>query len=315
MKKLERLDPHPLSPHVPSSNNRTGLSHWKGKPVIALEDRIQIRGQLRSRLDYFPDDFDQTLTYMELPYYRYEFERKKRRLEAKRRQDGWLNDEVGYGSICHDSRGNLVDGLGNPIKEAEEVVAEEEVEQDRDEELRPKLQQDQEDIEKWNSDFEELMEYTKNSNYGKVKCFHCLLSPTGDDPIFIGINRLVAKGLIDMKQYPCEIVNRFQCPYESAMNSAFDVEDLFRLEKMAFAIEISLAKARKEDSMIRIRNKEELLHALKDKETFTKILKQGAEAPEVSEYIRTYLAENRNGILNHFMKIRDKVNMEELRFY
>ena len=48
-------------------------------------------------LDYFPDDFNQTLTYMETPYYRYEFERKKRRLEAKRRSDGWLNDEVGYG--------------------------------------------------------------------------------------------------------------------------------------------------------------------------------------------------------------------------
>ena len=56
---------------------------------------------------------------MELPYYRYEFERKKRRLEEKRRSDGWLNDEVRYGAICHDSRGNLVDGLGNFIKEAE----------------------------------------------------------------------------------------------------------------------------------------------------------------------------------------------------
>ena len=62
----------------------TDLSHWKGKPIIALEDWIQIRGQLSSRLEYFPDDFDQTLTYIELPYYRYEFEGKKRMLEAKR---------------------------------------------------------------------------------------------------------------------------------------------------------------------------------------------------------------------------------------
>ena len=77
-KRLERLDPIPLTPHVPSSNNRTALSHWKGKPVIALEDWIQIRRQLTSRLEYFPDDFDQTLTYMELPYYQYEFESKKR---------------------------------------------------------------------------------------------------------------------------------------------------------------------------------------------------------------------------------------------
>jgi hypothetical protein len=27
----------------------------------------------------------------------------KRGLEAKRRSDGWLSDEVGYGAICHDS--------------------------------------------------------------------------------------------------------------------------------------------------------------------------------------------------------------------
>jgi hypothetical protein len=145
----------------------TGLSCWKAKPIIALEDWIQIRGRLPSRSEYFPDDFDQTLTYIELPYYRYEFERKKRRLEAKRRSDGWLNDEVGYGAICHDSRGNLIDGLGNPIKE--EVVEEEE--QDRDKELRLKLKfkQEQEDIQKWHSDYIQLMEYTKNPKY----IFHC----------------------------------------------------------------------------------------------------------------------------------------------
>jgi hypothetical protein len=101
---------------------------------------------------------------MELPYYRYEFERKKRKLEAKRRSDGWVNDEVGFGSICHDSRGNLIDGLGNQIKEAEEEIEEEE-KRDRDDELRLRLKQEQEDIEKWHSDYIELMEYTKNPNY------------------------------------------------------------------------------------------------------------------------------------------------------
>ena len=164
---------------------------------------------------------------------------------------------------------------------------------------------DGEDVKKWDSDYLELMEYTKNANYGKVKCFHCLLSPAGDDPIFIGINRVVSKGLIDRKQdpvqYPCEVVNRFQCPYEmtnikgdddlGAMNSIFGVEDLFRLERMAFAVEISLAKARKGDSRIKIQNKEELLHSLRDTETLAKILEQGAEACEVGDHIRTYLAE------------------------
>ena len=62
---------------------------------------------------------------MELPYYRYEFERKKRRLEAKRRPDGWLNDQVGYGMICHDSRGNLIDESVNPIDEGEGAEDEE----------------------------------------------------------------------------------------------------------------------------------------------------------------------------------------------
>jgi hypothetical protein len=164
-KRLNRLDPLLPTSHVPSSDNRTGLSHWKGRPVISLEDWIQIRGHLPYRLEYFPDDFDQILTYMELPYYQYEFERKKRRLEAKRRSDGWLNEEVGYGAICHDSRGNLIDGLGNPIKEEEEEVQDEE--QDRDEELRLRLRlkQEQEDIEKWHSDYIELMKYIKNPNY------------------------------------------------------------------------------------------------------------------------------------------------------
>lgn len=189
--------------------------------------------------------------------------------------------------------------------------------------------EEREDVKKWDSDFIELMEHTRNPNYGKVKCFHCLLSPAGDDPIFIGINKLVARGLVNGKQrplqYPCEIVNRFQCPYErtncksenepGAVGSNFDVEDLFRLEEMAFAVEISLAKARKEDSRIRIRNKEDLFQALADKETLAKILEQGTEAREVSEDIRIYLTENRNDILEYCMKIKDKVNLKELRFY
>ena len=52
---------------------------------------------------------------------------------------------------------------------------------------------------------------------------------------------------------------------------------------MAFVVEIVFAKARKEDSRIRIRNKEELLHAL-TKETL--ILEQGAEASEVGQILK-----------------------------
>ena len=64
--------------------------------------------------------------------------------------------------ICHDSRGNLTDGLGNPIKETEEVIEEEDG-QERDEEL--KLKQEQEDIQKWHLDYIQLMEHIKNPKY------------------------------------------------------------------------------------------------------------------------------------------------------
>jgi hypothetical protein len=121
-------------------------------------------------------------------------------------------------------------------------------------------------ISKWNSDYLELMECRKNANYGRKKCFHCLLSPDWEEAaIFIEINRLAAKGLVlgggeeeeeendgknnnNSVQYPCPIVNRFQCPYEKdkvSKNAKFDVEDLFELEKMVFAVEIALAVAKK----------------------------------------------------------------------
>ena len=93
------------------------------------------------------------------------------------------------------------------------------------------------------------MDYKRNPNYGRAKCFHCLLSPERDDPIFIGINRLVVIGLKQDEnenspiQYPCPVTNRFACPYEKgkASNAIFDVNDLFDLANMAFAVEISLA--------------------------------------------------------------------------
>lgn len=47
-KRLERLDPLLPTSHVPSSNNRTGLSHWKERPVIALGSWLFILSMLPS---------------------------------------------------------------------------------------------------------------------------------------------------------------------------------------------------------------------------------------------------------------------------
>ncbi|HEY7573266.1 MAG TPA: hypothetical protein VH796_18045 [Nitrososphaeraceae archaeon] len=67
------------------------------------------------------------------------------------------------------------------------------------------------------------MEFKRNPNYVKAKCFHCLLSPDQDDPLFIGINRLVAKEIENENKddkknnsilYPYRVENRFEYPYD-----------------------------------------------------------------------------------------------------
>ena len=45
------------------------------------------------------------------------------------------------------------------------MIEEEEQEQYRDEEFIISLKQEQEEIQKWHSDYIQLMEYTKNPNY------------------------------------------------------------------------------------------------------------------------------------------------------
>lgn len=189
-----------------------------------------------------------------------------------------------------------------------------------------------EETRKWYSDYLDLMDYKRNSNYGKSKCFHCLLSPGGDDPIFIGINRLVAKGLEDDKSdktnkspvYPCRIENRFECPYEKGKESdtRFNVDDLFELASMAFAVEIALAVARKDSSGIQIKNKEDLYQALTNLEMFVVVLEQGLdyissdkEMFEDKSCFEILKKGNRDKIVDYFTNVKDKVKLEELIFY
>ena len=105
-----------------------------------------------------------------------------------------------------------------------------------------------------------------------------------DDPIFIGINRLVAKGLVidnnnTPPEYPCSVANRFECPYENgkSSNAKFDVDDLYDLASMAFAVEIALAVARKDTSAIQIKNKQDLYRVVTNREMFNMVLEQGHE--------------------------------------
>jgi hypothetical protein len=182
---------------------------------------------------------------------------------------------------------------------------------------------------KWYCDYLDLMEYKRNTYYGREKCFHCLLSPDRDDPIFIGINRLVTKGLEkDNKdnpvQYPCSVVNRFECPYEKGKESdaRFGVDDLYDLASMAFAVEIALAVARKYTSAIQIKNKQDLYQVLTDREMFDTLLEQGynyvlsdTETFNDKSRFNQLQKDNRDKIADYFMNITNKIKLEELRFY
>jgi hypothetical protein len=54
---------------------------------------------------------------------------------------------------------------------------------------------------------------------------------------------------------------------------------------MAFIVGIALAKVRKSDSEIQIKDKQDLLNALTDRDTFTRILQQADDTLKSIEYL------------------------------
>ena len=109
-----------------------------------------------------------------------------------------------------------------------------------------------EEIQNWNTDYYELLEYRKNPKLGRMKCFKCLLSGTNDDPIFVGIEKIFARIVTnqcnndnvdinshDLITYHCNVMNIFSCPFESKEESKYPYrrEDLFALHQISFAIE------------------------------------------------------------------------------
>ena len=156
--------------------------------------------------------------------------------------------------------------------------------------------------------------------------------PFSDYPSRVGINRLVTKGLQKNKnqdnpiEYPCPTVNRFECPYDCrkgrVSNTKFEVEDLYALASIAFAVEIALAVARKDTSSVRIKNKQDLYQALTNRELLDTVLEQGLnyilsdketfnDKPRFDKLQKG----NRDKIVDYFMTLKDKIKFEELRFY
>ena len=185
---------------------------------------------------------------------------------------------------------------------------------------------------KWYSDYLDIIEYERNPNYGRTKCFHYLLRPDLDDPIFIGINRSVAKGLEDTKAdkknspilYPCHVENRFECPYEKGkgLDTRFNFGNLFELANASSAVEIALAVARRDTSTIRINNIQDLYQALTNRQMLDMILKQGLdyilsdkETFEDTSRFDELQKDNWDKIVDYVMNLKDKIKLKELRFY
>ena len=174
------------------------------------------------------------------------------------------------------------------------------------------------EADQWYSNYVKLMEYNKNTEYGKTECFRCLLSPDREEAaIFIGINKVISRALdVDgVSVYPCKVLNRFACPYDKkiakdtmgeGITKKPDVDYLFHLSELAFAVELALAKAREEDSVFRIRSAADAYQALTNKETLEIVLQQGLKE-EHMQYKDT--------ILDILTKMKDKIRMEDFRFY
>ena len=94
---------------------------------------------------------------------------------------------------------------------------------------------------------------------GRNKCSGCIFSTHLDDPLFVGIGKVVARIVSnhcnnnnnlnsisnidnDLISYPCKVMNFFQCPFENNNNQyPYTKEKLFALQRVAFAIEQAIS--------------------------------------------------------------------------
>jgi hypothetical protein len=109
-----------------------------------------------------------------------------------------------------------------------------------------------EDAQKWNKEYYELLEFRKNPTLGRNKCSRCIFSTHLDDPLFVGIEKVVARIVSNhcnntdnnnLISYPCRVMNFFQCPFECNNNNQYPYtkEQLFTLQRVAFTIEQAIS--------------------------------------------------------------------------
>jgi hypothetical protein len=284
-KLVERLDK--LDPDNASGSKNDGINYGKGKKIVTLAEWKKKIGRndktfqkiiedvkIKEALQYFPDDYDKSLF---------------------------------------------------PLKVSQELL---------------------EAAKKWNNQYLELMYFRKNLKCSRLLCYNCLLCPDKEKSgNYVGISRFLARAIEANNDdedsinnsnsntprtipspYPCSVLNIFKCPYDRDLNSkkpkhqqqkrkkegaekdsnSCDIDDLFLFSQYARRVESALIKARKENSIVTIKNVEDIYNALTDKETLDKVLLHGLDDKGLK-----YKEE----IVEFFMSIKDNIRMEDLTFY
>ena len=123
-----------------------------------------------------------------------------------------------------------------------------------------------EEIQQWNTEYYELLEFRKNPTLGRRKCSSCIFSGHLDDPLFVGIEQVIArivsnqgntinntttttattntnnkKENLDLVTYPCNVMNFYKCPFDNNFQNSYTKEVLFTLQRIAFTIELAIS--------------------------------------------------------------------------
>ena len=133
----------------------------------------------------------------------------------------------------------------------------------------------------------------------------------------MGINKVISRAFDanGVSVYPCRVLNRFACPYDKNSTNYTgkddntkrpDVDYSFYLSEIAFAIELALTKATEQDLIFKIRSVEDVYHILTDKETLEKVLQQGLKEEH---------RQDKDNIVVFFMNMKDRIKVDDLRFY
>jgi hypothetical protein len=89
-------------------------------------------------------------------------------------------------------------------------------------------------------------------------------------------------------------------------SNTYDVDYLFMLGAYCSRVESAIIKATKENSIVPIKNLEDVYNALTNRETLDKLLQQ-----ELNEEHLKY----KDGMIEFFMSIKDNIRMQDLTFY